>query len=124
MILSLYKFFDVSSWAVMNENKSQQSEQIKLSDQEIEHALALRRNPILANNLEVIIKRFNEEIAQGIDANQAELNAIESVQKFGKAMIEQWAQTTQDDIVPETTKNSNLIKNGKKNSTGIPPLEL
>ena len=54
---------------MLNENKSQQSEQIKLSDQEIEHALALRRNPILANNLEVIIKRFNEEIAQGIDAN-------------------------------------------------------
>jgi hypothetical protein len=123
MILSLYKFFDVQNWAVMNENKSQQSEQIKLSDQEIEHALALRKNPILANNLGVIIKRFDEEIAQGMDANQAELNAIESVQQFGKAMIEQWAQTTQADIVRETTENSNLIKNGKKNSTGIPPLE-
>jgi len=107
----------------MNEKKSQQSEQIKLSDQEIEHALKLRKNPILANNLGVIIKRFDEEIAQGMDANQAELNAIESVQQFGKAMIEQWAQTTQADIAQETTENSNLIKNGKKNSTGIPPLE-
>ena len=50
MILSLCKFFDVQNWAVMNENQSQQSEQIKLSDQEIEHALTLRKNPILANN--------------------------------------------------------------------------
>jgi hypothetical protein len=107
----------------MNEYKSQESEQIKLTDQEIEHALKLRKNPILANNLGVIIKRFDEEVAQGMDANQAELNAIESVQKFGKAMIEQWAQTTQADIVREATKNPDLIKNGKKNSTGIPPLE-
>jgi len=106
----------------MNENKSQQSEQIKLSDQEIEHALKLRKNPILANNSGVIIKRFDEEITQGMDANQAELNAIESVQQFGKAMIEQWAQTTHGDIVQETTENSNLTKNGK-NSNGIPPLE-
>ena len=107
----------------MNENKSQQSEQIKLSDQEIEHTLKLRKNPILANNLDIILKRFDEEVAQGMNANEAELNAIESVQQFGKAMIEQWAQTTQDDIVSETTQDNNLIKNGKKNSTGIPPSE-
>lgn len=106
----------------MNENKSQQYDQIKLSDQEIENALTLRKNPILANNLEVIIKRFDEEVAQGMDANQAELNAVESVQQLGKAMIEQWAQTTQADIVCETVKNPNLIKDGKKNSTGIPSL--
>jgi hypothetical protein len=58
-----------------------------------------------------------------MDAHQAELNAIESVQKLGKAMMEQWAQRTQNEKIEEAMRDPDLIKNGKKNSTGIAPLE-
>ena len=57
------------------------------------------------------MKHFNEETAQGMDAHQAELNAIQSVQKLGESMIEQWTQVNQADQINETIKDSNLIKN-------------
>jgi hypothetical protein len=52
-----------------------------------------------------------------MDAHQAELNAIESVQKLGKVMMEQWAQ---NEKIEEAMRDPDLIKNGK-NSTGIAP---
>jgi hypothetical protein len=77
---------------------------------EIKHVLLLRENPILANDLELIVELFNEETKHGMDAHQAQLNAIESVQKLGKAMME---QRTQNEKIEEAMRDPDLIKNGK-----------
>ena len=78
----------------------------------------LRGNPLLAEQFKAIANRFEEEIANGMDAHQAEASMIESLQELGKSMMHQWAQNTQNKLMSQAPE---LQKHSKKNSTGIPP---
>ena len=82
----------------------------------------LRTNPLLARQISSLVGRFGEEVAGGLDANQAEMMAIEEVGKLGKTILEQWAENThQEEITRMKQDAPSLTNHGKKNSAGTPP---
>ena len=90
--------------------------------QEFEHLGLLRTNPLLAKQISSLVGRFGEEVAGGLDANQAELMAIEEVRHLGKTIIEQWAENTHQEEIARVKQDApELTNNGKKNSAGTPP---
>ena len=82
----------------------------------------LRTNPLLARQISSLVVRFGEEVAGGLDANQAEMMAIEEVGQLGKTIIEQWAENTHQEEIARVKQDApSLTNNGKKNSAGTPP---
>ncbi len=82
----------------------------------------LRTNPLLARQISSLVARFGEEVAGGLDANQAEMMAIEEVGQLGKTILEQWAENThQEEIARMKQDAPSLTNHGKKNSAGTPP---
>ncbi|MFT5857679.1 MAG: hypothetical protein ACI8XO_004941, partial [Verrucomicrobiales bacterium] len=75
----------------------------------------LRTNPLLARQIRTLVGRFGEEVAGGLDANQAEMMAIEEVGQLGKTILEQWAENThQEEITRVKQGDPSLTNNGKK----------
>ena len=104
----------------MNEKKSHN---VELSEKEFQLIQALKANPEMLDQITSVTESFNDEVANGMDAYEAECHVIKAISKIGRSMISNWAEQTQDQAVEQATKNSNIIKHGKKNSTGIAPLE-
>jgi len=83
----------------------------------------LRKNPMLADQFQVIAQRFEQEIADGMDAHEAEASMISSLQELGVTMMTQWAENTQKSTLEQALHDDpSLHKHSKKNSSGIPPL--
>lgn len=98
--------------------------QPNLSEADAELIQQLNDNPIVGTQIRLLIKRFGEEVASGMDAHEAEEMAIGQLQQLGKAVLSQWAHSTHEKNLTETLLNDpSLIKSGKKNSGGIPPSE-
>jgi len=66
------------------------------------------------------MERFNSEVDGGMDAYDAELLITELTKELGKGLIGDWAEKSQESVIKRDTKFSNIVKNGKKNATGIP----
>ena len=82
----------------------------------------LRKNPMMGDQLQDIAKRFEQEIADGMDAHEAEASMISALQKLGVSMMAQWAENTQKSSLEQALENDpTLHKHSKKNSSGIPP---
>lgn len=82
----------------------------------------LRANPIAAERIRAVMGRFEQEVAAGMDAHQAEMMLIEELQQLGSSMLDQWAVNTHKDTINKARDDDpDLIGNGKKNSSGIPP---
>lgn len=78
----------------------------------------LRGNPLLAEQIRAIANKFESEIANGMDAHQAEAALVESLRELGKSMMSQWAWNTQKHLI---ASHPGLNKHVKKNSAGTPP---
>lgn len=104
----------------MNPKPTPEQNSFETSPEERKLLQQLRGNPLLGDQLKTITNRFEEEIANGMDAHQAEETMIESLQELGRSMMLQWAHNTQDKLIEQS---SELHKHAKKNSTGIPPLD-
>ena len=102
----------------MNEKKSHT---VDLSEEEFQLIQALKANPEMLNQLTSITAKFNEEVANGMDAYEAECHVIKAIAELGRSMISNWAEQTQEQAVEEVTKDSNVVKHGKKNSIGTAP---
>ena len=103
--------------------KPTKSHNVEPTDQELQLFEALKNNPEILEQFTAIMQKFNQEVASGMDAYEAECHVIESVQKVGRTMIAKWAENTQIEAVQKACKSEDVIKNGKKNSTGIAPSE-
>lgn len=101
--------------------KPQNTHNVELSDQELQLIEALKENPEMLEQLSSITQKFNQEVESGMDAHQAECHVIKSIQEVGRSMISKWAEKTQIEAVKDACESENIIKNGKKNSTGIAP---
>jgi len=100
----------------------QPTRNLSLTESESELLELLRTNPLLARQISSLVGRFGEEVAGGLDANQAETMAIEEVGQLGKTILEQWAENThQEEIARAKLEAPSLTNNGKKNSAGTPP---
>lgn len=103
----------------MNEKSTPEDKPLEATPEEQKLLRQLRDNPLMGDQLKAIADKFEQEIANGMDAHQAEAALIESLQELGKGMMHQWAQNTQRDTI---NQSSGLRKHSKKNSSGIPPL--
>lgn len=84
----------------------------------------LRANPEVAEQFRAIMDRFDREVADGMDAHQAEMMVIEELQQLGRSLLGQWAGRTHHAAVESARQEDpSLVGNGKKNSSGIRPSE-
>ena len=106
----------------MSDKQIPEDEALEPSSAEQNLIRGLRRNPILAEQIQVIVKRYDQEVADGMDADEAESSFIDSLQKLGVTMMSQWAQNTQKAALEQALQqDSTLNKHSKKNFSGIPP---
>jgi len=108
----------------MKEQKPVNDDGTAISEDEFKLIQQLRDNPLMSARLTHTMDRFERDVAQGMDANQAEEMAIEEVRKLGQTMLRQWAKKTKQTVLDQARDSDpTLRKNGKKNSSGIPPSE-
>jgi len=94
------------------------------SEEEAKLLAQLRANPIFAARFQVLMDRFEEEVAAGMDAHEAEEMVIAELDGLGRSILGQWAENTHAESLDEArADDSTLVKSGKKNSSGIPPSE-
>jgi len=104
----------------MNQKESQEQE---FTLEDVELLRLIKSNPIARKKLPELMARFNSEVDGGMDAYNAELLITELTKELGKGLISDWAEKTQESTITEATESPNIVKNGKKNNTGIAPLE-
>lgn len=102
----------------MNDNPTPDREPLEATAEEEKMLRQLRANPLLAGQFKTIADQFEREIANGMDAHQAEEAMIDALRRLGKNMMLQWAQNTQRDAIKQAP---GLLKHSKKNSSGTPP---
>lgn len=94
------------------------------NEEEAKLLAQLRANPIFAARFQVLMDRFDEEVAAGMDAHEAEEMVIAELDGLGKSIMGQWADNTHAKNLAEAQADDpTLVKSGKKNSGGIPPSE-
>ena len=86
-----------------------------LSEEEARLLARLRANPIFAARFQVLMERFDEEVAAGMGAHEAEEMVIAELDGLGKSILGQWAENTQAQCLSEARANDpTLVKSGKK----------
>ena len=111
--------------ASVNHSDTQTTPPIEPTSEEAKLLQQLRSNPIMAEKFGLIMERFEQEIANGADANQAEMMVIEELRILGETMLGQWAEKTQTIAINQAkAESADLIHHKEKNSTGTPPLEI
>ena len=99
----------------MSEDGNRQNLPLELSEEEIEMVRQVRSNPVLAEKLGSLLQRFESEIANGMDAHEAEHALIEALQNFGQGMLQQWALHSEQQTVEEALQqNPGLQKHAKR----------
>jgi hypothetical protein len=105
----------------VNDSNLQNTQPTDTSPDDLEFLRQLRANPVLDLKFRQIMKHFEEEVASGGDANQAEMMVIEELRGLGQAMLEHWATSSHDEAITKAKDNEpNLSTHTKKNSGGIP----
>jgi hypothetical protein len=107
----------------MNDKQRPDEEPLEPNIEEQKLLRGLRKNPMLAGQIQVMVRRFEQEVADGMDADEAEASLISSLQELGVTMMSQWVQNTQKSALEKALHDDpTLNKHSKKNSNGIPPL--
>lgn len=109
----------------MKDSHTQNNAPVEPSAEETKLLQQLRANPVMAEKFGQIMDRFEQEIANGTDANQAEMMVIEELHQLGCAMLGQWAGKAHDKAIAlAKEQDPALVDHTQKNSGGIPPSEL
>lgn len=84
----------------------------------------LNASPLVAQRFHRIIDMMEDAVEQGVDAHQAEEQAIEQLDQLGNEILTDWArQRAQACSDQARQENPQLTKDTKKNSSGTPPTE-
>lgn len=101
----------------MSHQQTPDQEPLEPNIGEINLLRTLRKNPMMAGQFQVIAKRFEQEVADGMDANEAEASLIESLQELGVTMMQQWAHNSQESALTEALQSEPIPhKHSKKTS--------
>jgi len=76
----------------MTDNRTPKTDSLEATPEDKKILRQLRKNPIMGMQIKTIMQKFQDEIANGMDANEAEASLIESLQELGKSMMSQWAK--------------------------------
>jgi hypothetical protein len=105
----------------MKGNNSTDRQNAPISDGDARLLRQLRANPLMAERFRQIMDRFEQEVSGGMDADEAEMMAIEEVGQLGHSILGQWADKSHDAVVHKAREDDpSPTGNGKKNSGGIP----
>ena len=108
----------------MSHSSTPCADNVSPSEEEAKLLAQLRANPIFAARFQVLMDRFEEEVAAGMDAHEAEEMVIAELDGLGKSIMGQWAESTHTKSLAEARADDPaIVKSGKKNSSGIPPSE-
>jgi hypothetical protein len=99
----------------------EKSHTTEVSQAELELLEAMRTAPGLTQEVTEMLKVFEAETDQGMDAYQAELHAVELTRKLGGLLLKKWGEQTQEEQSRQSFLDPDLIKHRKKNSTGKAP---
>ena len=97
----------------MNNKPTPDHDPLEVTPEEKIMLRQLRSNPLMAAKFQSIANKFEQEIANGMDAHQAEEAMIAALQELGKNLMLQWAENTQRDAL---NRNPQLHKHSKKTS--------
>lgn len=99
----------------MSHSSAPEPDPAELSDDESKLVAQLRANPIFAARCQMLMNRFDEELADGKDAHQAEEMVIEELDQLGQSLMGQWAETAHENILTQSqSAHPDRIKSGKK----------
>lgn len=105
----------------MHDNTTPPEQELILTKSENQHIRSLRNNPLMAEKFTSLMKRFEQEIADGMDAHHAEETFVTELQNLGASMMTQWAEMAQKNALQK--HDSAHRKHSKKKFSGTPPLE-
>lgn len=106
----------------MNSNQPNEH-QGAISSEEQEILDAIRQNPALKVSFARLLQEFNAEVGKGMNELEAETLITKMVRNMGADLVKDWAAHSEETAVEQALESDNLIKQGKKNAIGIPPLE-
>ncbi len=72
----------------MSDEQTPDEEPLEPNIEEQNLLRGLRKNPMLAGQIQVMVRRFEQEVADGMDADEASL--VKSLQELGVTMMAQW----------------------------------
>ncbi|MCF6314345.1 MAG: hypothetical protein L3J39_17995 [Verrucomicrobiales bacterium] len=99
----------------MNTSSNSNEQSAPITEEEYALLSQLRANPIAAKRFRTIMSRFEQEVASGMDAHEAEMMVIEEIQQLGRSLLDQWAENTHKDTIEQARRNDpGLLGNGKK----------
>ena len=76
---------------------------------------SLRKNPMLAGQIQEIVIRFEQEVADAMDVDEAEASLTDSLQELGVTIMTQWAHNTQTTALEQALHHDpTLNKHSKK----------
>ena len=108
----------------VNDSRPRSTPPIEPTPEECKLLSRLRVNPAMAGRFGLIMERFEQEVAGGADANEAEEMVIEEMGRLGEVMLGEWAKTSHDKAIAQAKGGgANVIDHAKKNSAGIRPSE-
>jgi hypothetical protein len=108
----------------VNDSRPQTNPSIEPTPEECKLLCQLRANPAMAVRFGLIMERFEQEVAGGADANEAEEMLIEEMGRLGKVMLGEWAKSSQGKAIAQAKGGgANVTEHAKKNSAGIRPSE-
>ena len=106
--------------ASVNHSDTQTTPPIEPTAEEAKLLQQLRSNPIMAEKFGLIMERFEQEIANGADANQAEMMVIEELRILGETMLGQWAEKTQTIAINQAkAESADLIHHKEKTPLAV-----
>lgn len=103
----------------MNDYPTPEQEPLEPTDSEKKLIKELRSNPLLADQINGLMAEFDDDIANGMSADEAEEKFVLTLQQLGQTMMQQWAQNTQREALRRAKEHApGLVTHSKKNSTG------
>ena len=76
----------------MSDEQTPDEEPLEPNTEEQNLLRGLRKNPMLAGQIQVMVRRFEQEVADGMNADEAEASLVKSLQELGVTMMAQWVQ--------------------------------
>jgi hypothetical protein len=102
----------------MNSNQPDET-QAPITSEEQAILDAIRKNPALKGRFAKLLEDFNAEVSKGMDELEAETFITKTIRNIGADLVEDWATHSEKIAVENALKSDHVIKQGKKNASGI-----
>ena len=82
----------------------------------------LNANPQIKNRIASLLAAVEDAAGNLKEADAAEMRMIEEIRRMGQEALQAWATRQVEKVEQEVRQRGGAKREGKKNSTGTPPL--